>query len=153
MTSSLRDASTTSPVDDDGPWAIIIVSDDPRADAMALGLLHPVPDELLRGARIRVPVAITDSVWRDCVAWTVDDNYRTGGHQDQAGRLWDVVWTTACAILSHVGHTVSEVGVHLHVVPRNRFAGRPELVTLLALCHGGDDDEPVITIMRPDERP
>jgi hypothetical protein len=98
--------------------------------------------ETAREAGIRFPVALTAAVWAECVAVPegVDG-------QDEAGRLWDVVWMTRCAIaMAPAG--ADTVPVRLHV--RNDNV-RPPPVTLKAVCGPGDDGEPVITVMRPDE--
>ena len=39
--------------------------------------------------------ALTQAAWEDCVAW---DNEQEGAHQDETGRLWDVLYMTVMAI-------------------------------------------------------
>ena len=58
-----------------------------RADALADGSLVDVTT-VAREAGFTVPVAVTRAVWLDCVAWADDG----GACQDEAGRLWDVLW-------------------------------------------------------------
>ena len=97
-----------------------------------------------REAGILYPVAITRAAWADCVAW--DDSNK--GLQDEAGRLWDVVWMLRCA----VGRAArSEVRYRLYRVPNTPKATAPRLTTLKAVCGPGDGLEPVITVMLPGE--
>jgi hypothetical protein len=135
-------------VDDDGEWEVI--HSYTRAQALADGVLHPVPDSILREAGIRLPVAVTAAVWADCVAWTVADNEVTGNYQDQSGRLWDLVWMTRLAIMSNQGDP-SRVVVPLYRVPRGQFLGSAEPIQVIAVCGPGDHAEPVITVMGVDE--
>lgn len=69
--------------------------------------------------------------------------------QDEAGRLWDVVWMTRFAILRAHGHT-DRLPVALYVRNDNR---RAKLVKLIAQCGplDMDDPQPAITVMMPDE--
>ena len=57
-----------------------------RADALRDGVLIDV-SAVAREAGIRYPVALTQAVWERCVA--VPPGVRC---QDEAGRLWDVLW-------------------------------------------------------------
>ena len=66
--------------------------------------------------------------------------------QDEAGRLWDVLWMTRHAV--RVGPPGPLVWVKLYVRNDNR---RPRLVRLKAVCGPDDDGSPCITIMLPDE--
>jgi hypothetical protein len=63
--------------------------------------------------------------------------------QDEQGRLWDIVWMFKKQIQAGDQMTFK-------VYVRNS-AGRPRLETLIAVCGPGDDAEPVITIMLPNE--
>jgi hypothetical protein len=57
-----------------------------RADAIADGVLIDV-STVAREAGITYPVALTSAVWARCV--TVPPGVEC---QDEAGRLWDVLW-------------------------------------------------------------
>jgi hypothetical protein len=95
-------------------------------------------------AGIRFPFFITRAVWDNYVA--VPPGV-TG--QDEAGRLWDVVWMTRFAIIrSRPG--VDRLPVALYV--RNDDI-RSRLVKLVAVCGplDVDDPQPSITVMLPDE--
>jgi hypothetical protein len=63
-----------------------------RADALRDGVLIDV-SATAREAGIRWPVALTRAVWERCVA--VPPGVAC---QDEAGRLWDVVWLFRLAI-------------------------------------------------------
>ena len=95
-------------------------------------------------AGIRFPVFLTRSVFDAYV--TVPPNV---SGQDEAGRLWDIVWMLRFAIKSSRDGS-DRIPVSLHVRNDNRKA-RP--VTLIATCGplDMDDPQPAITVMMPDE--
>jgi len=95
-------------------------------------------------AGIKFPMFLTRAVFDQFV--TVPEGV-TG--QDEAGRLWDVVWMTRFAILRAHGHT-DRLPVALYVRNDNRAA---RLVKLIATCGAMDidDPQPAITVMMPDE--
>jgi hypothetical protein len=114
-----------------------------RADAIRDGVLIDV-SAMAREAGIRWPVALTAAVWAQCVA--VPPGIIC---QDEAGRLWDVLTMLRFAIHGSKGGT-SEVRFGVHVRNDNRDR-TPPLVRLKALCGPGDDGEPVVTLMKPEE--
>ena len=70
--------------------------------------------------------------------------------QDEAGRLWDIVWMLRFAILrSRPG--AERIPVALYV--RQSDTKRPQLIKLIATCGplDIDDPQPAITVMMPDE--
>jgi hypothetical protein len=95
-----------------------------------------------READIRYPVALTVAAWVKCVA--VPPGVLG---QDEAGRLWDVVYRLALAVRRRSG---AEVRFAVHVRNDNR-EGAPPLVQLKAVCGPGDRGEPVVTVMEPGE--
>lgn len=101
---------------------------------------------MAREAGITFPVAITQTAWADCVEWTEAD-CRRQCHQDEAGRLWDVLWMLSRA----ARRGGSELRYQLYRVPRGGRGIRPRLTALKAICGPGDQGEPVITIMHTDE--
>jgi hypothetical protein len=113
-----------------------------RADALRDGVLIDV-SAVAREAGIRYPVALTCTVWERCV-----DVPPGVVCQDEAGRLWDVVWMLRCAISRR--STGNVVPFALHVRNDNRD-GTPPLVKLKAVCGPGDDGEPLVTVMLPNE--
>lgn len=118
-----------------------------RAQAIADGLLVDVT-ETARNAGFRVPVAITAAAWDKAVAWSNEDTARQTP-QDEAGRLWDVVWMSYVAARRASGSC--RVPVQLHVVPRDGTTTTPRLTTLHMVIGPGDEGEAVITLMNPDE--
>lgn len=114
-----------------------------RKQAIADGFQVEVT-EAAREASIRFPVFITRSVFENYVA--VPPNV---SGQDEAGRLWDVVWMLRFAIQkAQPGR--SRLPFALYVRNDNR---RPKLVKLIAVCSARDidDPQPTITVMMPDE--
>ncbi len=114
-----------------------------RAQAVADGLQVEVT-KTAQEAGIRFPMFITRAVYDTYV--TVPPCV-TG--QDEAGRLWDLVWMTRFAIIrSKPG--VERLPVALYVRNDNT---RSRLVKLVAVCGPVDFDDPApaITLMMPDE--
>lgn len=90
-----------------------------------------------------IPVACTRGVWASCIEWL--DGW---GHcQDERGRAHDVLFLLFCAIKAKPG-AGDRIDFTLNVRGRD---GRLRLQSLYSLCHGGDNAEPVCTIMLPDE--
>lgn len=112
-----------------------------RKQALADGVLVDV-SEMAREAGIKFPTAVTAAVWARYV-----EVPRGVEAQDVEGRLWDILWMFRHAARSCDG---SEIRFRLRVRNDNR-PGEPPLVTLKAVLGPGDDPEPVITIMLPEE--
>ncbi|MDH5181131.1 MAG: hypothetical protein OEZ39_14155 [Gammaproteobacteria bacterium] len=119
-----------------------------RAQAIEDGMLVDVSDTACE-AGFLWPVAVTSAVWDDCVAWSKDDNKRKEVYQDEAGRLWDVIWMAFDAIRRSSGGT--QLVYQLYRVPRNGKGIKARLTTLKLVIGPGDDGEPVVTIMLPQE--
>jgi hypothetical protein len=113
-----------------------------RAQALDDGVLVDV-SETAKEAGFRVPVAITQTAWADCVHWTEDDSARVV-HQDESGRLWDVLWMAGLAAGAARGG--DRTSFNLLRVPRDGKTHQPKPVTLLLDIGPGDEGEPVITI-------
>ena len=113
-----------------------------RVQALEDGVLVDVT-ETAREAGFRVPVALTQTAWADCIHWTQDDSARIV-HQDQSGRLWDVLWMARLAAGAAGGG--DRTSFKLHRVRRDGETGEPMPVTLLLDIGPGDEGEPVITI-------
>ncbi|MFI1177810.1 DUF6573 family protein [Streptomyces melanogenes] len=120
-----------------------------RAQALADGFLMAVPADLAREAGFTVPVALTAAAWADCVEWSDEDSHRQTP-QDETGRLWDVLTMTRFAIRRSRGEG-NRATVDLYRIPRGGKARQPRRVQLTAHIGPGDDAEPVMTIMQPDE--
>ena len=95
-------------------------------------------------AGIRFPVFITRTAFDAYV--TVPPN---ASGQDEAGRLWDVVWMLRFAIRK-AAQGQDRLPFALYVRNDNRAA---RLVKLIATCGALDidDPQPAITLMMPDE--
>jgi hypothetical protein len=111
-----------------------------RADALRDGVLIDVT-ATAKEAGIRWPVALTCAAWEQCV--TVPPGVL---YQDEAGRLWDVLWMLRLAIGRSDGGRV--VPFALHVRNDNR-ARTPPLVRLRAVAGPDGDGAPCLTVMVP----
>ena len=114
-----------------------------RSHAIADGMQVDV-STVAQEAGIRFPVFLTRTVYDAYVTVPPDV---TG--QDEAGRLWDVVWMLRFAVLkSQPGQT--RLPFALYVRNDNR---RARLIKLIATCGAldVDDPRPALTIAMPDE--
>lgn len=117
-----------------------------RAEAIEDGEfvdVNAVYPDLIADAGIKFPVAMTRRVWEKCVEVPAGVWF-----QDEKGRAWDILWLFACAARRE--RLSSRVIFGVHVRKDNREAV-PPLVQLVAAVGPGDEGEPVITIMFPDE--
>ena len=119
-----------------------------RAQAIEDGVLIDVT-AMAREAGFKWPVALTHTAWCDCVAWTERDN-RFQVHQDESGRLWDVLFMAFYAI-----RTATAPGdrllFSLYRVPQDGHSTEAGEVSLKLMVGPGDAGEPVVTIMLPNE--
>ena len=122
-----------------------------RAEALADGVLVDVTTTA-REAGFQVPTAVTAAVFDECIEWTGSDAEQSRTHQDQEGRLWDVVCLAAFKARTLLARSVhqNQLVFQLDVVPR---PGRthPRRRTLKLVIGPGDNHEPVATIMLPNE--
>lgn len=119
-----------------------------RAQAVDDGVLADV-SETARDAGFKIPVALTAEAWAECVAWSAADTEKTGVPQDETGRLWDVLWMASCAARRHRHAPADRVTFEVLRVPRGRR--RATRCVLVLHIGPGDDGEPVITVMLPNE--
>jgi hypothetical protein len=112
-----------------------------RAEAIEDGFLVDV-SETARECGIRFPTALTRAVWAKFVE--IPPGVQC---QNEAGRLWDVVWMLRASLRSARGDTLY---YSLHVRNDNRER-TPPLVRLKAVCGPDDDGSPCITVMLPEE--
>ena len=120
-----------------------------RAEAIADGVLVDV-SETAAEAGITFPVAITRRLWE---TWIEPSEFLQRQGQDVAGRLWDTVYMLRLAA-RRGGERIDYRVVYLMESKRRLRDGTnvyQKTVTLKALCGPGDDVEPVITVMLPDE--
>lgn len=125
-----------------------LVSSYTRAQAIADGVLIDVT-ETAKGAGWKWPVALTAAAWADFVAWSNEDTLRKGWPQDEAGRLWDVLWIGRLGIKA-AGDSDRALFSFLRVA-REGASRKAVEVQARIHCGPGDAGEPVITIMMPDE--
>lgn len=118
-----------------------------RAQALEDGYLVDV-SAIAKEAGFKIPTALTRAVWEDCVAWDESDSKRQT-HQDQDGRLWDVLYMASMA--ARTSQHAEQIMYQLYRVPRGGRARRARLVTLKLHIGPGDQGEPVVTILQPNE--
>ena len=116
-----------------------IVSRYTRRQALEDGVLVDV-SATVKEAGIRFPTAMTAAVFEKCV-----NSPENVPCQDEAGRLWDVVWMLRHALLTGRG-----AARPFKVLVKND-AGPACVVALKAHCGRGDEGEPVVTVMLPEE--
>lgn len=119
-----------------------------REQAIEDGNLVDV-SETAQEAGIRFPVALTRAVWEDCVAWGEEDNKRQT-YQDESGRLWDVLFMLRFAI-QRMPEDRDTLFYEIRRVPRGGRGRMARKVVLKAHIGPGDQGEPVITILQPQE--
>jgi hypothetical protein len=120
-----------------------------RAQALADGVLVAVPEPLQKEAGFRIPVAMTSRVYEDCVAWTTEDSERKRVSQDQEARLWDLLAMARFAAQCEPSRSI--VAFDLLRVPKQGSGILPRRVQLVMTIHQGDDGQPCMTVMFPDE--
>ena len=141
-----RDPIDASTIDDEAsPFGPIIYGYS-RAQAIADGVLVDV-SSMAREAGFSVPIAMTSAAWADFVEWSDQDCIRQT-HQDEYGRLWDVLWMSHLAARRAQGGTVA---VQFYRVPRGGKGRMPRKTALHMKIGPGDAAEPGITLMLPGE--
>ncbi|MFL4473160.1 DUF6573 family protein [Paeniglutamicibacter sp. MACA_103] len=115
-----------------------------RAQSIAEGKLLDVSDQAYTFG-FRVPVAISKAAWSDTVQWD------HGGVQDETGRLADVLSLGVASVKAPDEHNASTRHYTVYRTPNQPDAQEAEEAHLKIVCTAGDQGEPVVTIMRPDE--
>ena len=125
-----------------------VISSYSRVQAIEDGVLIDVTS-MAREAGFKWPVALTHAAWCECVAWTEQDS-RCQVHQDESGRLWDVLFMAFYAI-----RTATAPGdrllFSLYRVPKDGHSTEAGEVSLKLMVGPGDAGVPVVTIMLPSE--
>ncbi len=115
-----------------------------RAEALADGVLVDVSSWASAtsgfAGGFTVPVALTTSVWADVQAIPA----RLKGVQDVRGRAHDLLWMASLAARRSPKNSTLMFGVYLLI-------GRTRRQTYRLTIGPGDQGEPAITIMRPEE--
>lgn len=120
-----------------------------RAQAIEDGVLVEIDPLVAREAGFLLPVAVTETVWHRYIEWP--DGHKPRACQDQAGRLWDVLWMGSLAARRSSNRNTNLCRYELRVVPCDGNGVRAKVVILKLHVGPGDNMEPVITIMLPDE--
>ncbi len=125
-----------------------IVSLYTRAQAISDGILVDVT-ATAREAGFTIPMAITRTVWTRLVR--LPEDYR--GYQDEKGRLWDVVWMAAVYARRNRQTDRFTMTVLVRDIRQDGRDSRnpPRKHHPIVALSGGDDGEPVITIMFPED--
>jgi hypothetical protein len=126
-----------------------VISTYSRAQAIEDGALVNVSIDA-REAGFSWPVAMTSAAWAEAVTWDAEN----GEYQDEKGRLWDVVFMAGIAIRRNRGRRAEEtsrLSFHLYRIPNVPDATEANELELVIAVSGGDDGEPVMTIMLPNE--
>ena len=114
-----------------------------RAEAISDGVLVNVT-KTAKEAGIRYHTCVTSAVWERYIKPD-----RTPG-QSIAGRLWDTLWMFTTEVMRKHGARSTPSDCVMFKVSYV-IKGRNRLVELKALCGPGDQGEPVLTIMLPEE--
>ena len=118
-----------------------------REQAISDGVLVDVTD-VAKNMGFKIPVALTDTVYADCVSWSQKDSDQQT-HQDESGRLKDVLMMAFLGARRQIDNDT--VSFQMLRIKRNGRSKFPDLVELKMMVSGGDNGEPVVTIMFPDE--
>jgi hypothetical protein len=113
-----------------------------RAQAIADGVLVDIT-AIAREAGIRFPVALTSSLYHE---YLVPHGDASTSGQSTEGRLWDLL-----QVFRTIARVSDESELRFSVLFTDSSSKRLEPVEVKALCHPGDEYEPVITIMLPME--
>ena len=141
----MQDSTKTDPVTELFGEVISTYS---RAQALADGVLVDA-GPMAKEAGFRFHTAITVAAWSNCVAWTDEDSERQV-HQDQSGRLWDVLYMAQHAISTSRNHG-DRLTFELYRVPRDGRSTEAKITTLKLIVGPGDNGEPVITILSDED--
>ncbi|MDQ1362172.1 MAG: hypothetical protein QG652_32 [Pseudomonadota bacterium] len=93
------------------------------------------------------PVFMSDAVWQDCVEMA-----EQSGQMDELAvlqRLRHVLFMASSALHGRVKDVECEFRIHR--VPNNRQSRYPEVTTLALVASHDSGNQPIVTIMHPDE--
>jgi hypothetical protein len=114
-----------------------------RASALSDGVLVDV-SPLAKEAGFKWPVAVTDHLYHGYIVPALD---LAQAGQSISGRLWDVFSVLRAAISTGKDLSFLHITVCFLMAPNTA----PEPVDILAVAGPGDEGEPVITIMLPED--
>ena len=119
-----------------------------RAQAIEDGVLVDVT-ETAREAGFKIPVALSRSVWDRLVA--LPEGYR--GFQSESGRLWDVLWMARHYALRASNSDRVRMCVLVRDIRKDLCDSErpPRKHYPIVAIGAGDRDEPVVTVMFPED--
>lgn len=115
-----------------------------RAQAIEDGVLVDLT-EWAAETGFKIPVACTAAVWN---GYIVPPKGTEEFGQSTRGRVHDLLWMLYLAIRRSNSAKSDQLRYQVIFV---MHGGKQETVTLKSICGPGDDGEPVVTIMTPDE--
>lgn len=123
-----------------------------REQAIEDGVLVDLPIQTCVEAGIKIPVAVTRSVFEDYIRWDDKDSNRQT-YQDEEGRLWDIVMMLANAMRMTAHANKTELLFALYVVPRGEKsrAKKARKTILKAAMTMTDTGRPAITVVNLNE--
>lgn len=113
-----------------------------RKQALEDGVLVDVT-EIAKEAGFKVPVAVTNTLYTEYIE--PSENLKVQG-QSVEGRLWDVLYMLHLKI-----HNCPKANTVIFYVAFVMDNGTTETKHLKAVIDGGDDGNPVLTIMKENE--
>ena len=116
-----------------------------RQNAIDDGVLVNV-SEMATEAGFRYPVAITERLNNHIE--NIPEEY---SHEDYFGRLWDVLLMGMMNIKRAMKYRQESPIVLYDLISHSKGQEHEDLTTLKIMVHGGDNGEPAMTIMFPDE--
>lgn len=135
---------------DESSWEIVHAYS--RAMAIEDGVLVDVTEAAARFG-FKVPVAMTQTVYLDCVDWTAEDTknkQRTLSREIRLDAILERMKRVAVT-MKRWGAQLDRITFVISRVPVMTPGVVAENVRLVAMMHPGDSGEPVITISFPDE--
>lgn len=117
-----------------------IISRYTRAQAIEDGVLADI-SSLAKEAGFKYPVAISTGI-----VSIIEDAVNKGG-KDWNGVVWDIL----TMLLYYIKRGQGGNRTDFNVLIWSKFTRKDQLVKMYAICGGGDDGEPVITVMLPTE--
>lgn len=121
-----------------------VISSYSRAQAIEDGVLIDVT-KTAKEAGFRFPTVVTQNLWATHI---VPGERAKKYGQDRDGRLWDVVWMAFLAAKRSTGRDLVTFDVIFQNGPGAKWR---DTVKLWGHCGPGDDAEPVLTIMLPED--
>lgn len=117
-----------------------------RQEAIDDGVLVDVTHcQAYKDLPFSVPVALTQAIYQDCVAWNNDTE---SVHQNEDARLYDVLWMAIVGIQMSKGHS-DQIMYRMFRVKRGESEASE--VRLKVVIGPDDDGRPCLTIMLPHE--